>query len=621
MRRISFIFIAVLNVLVGTAMAAPNGLYFMDILPYQAYQNPALQPLSNSYVEIPGISTISASVGTGGVSLSDIMYVKDGQLVTFLHPEYGSKDALFAKLQNPSLLTTDVDVSLLGFGFRIGPRGYFTFNTSLRVDALVGLPKDLFALGFYGMPDTLGVNRYDLGSTRMDVRSYLDIAGGYSHRINEKWTVGGRLHVLVGLAAAQTQFDNLVLEASADEWKLSGQGRMRLSMPGIAVATDEQGHITNVGFYEDAMDVLMAYKPSMGAAIDLGVSYRPVPELNLSLSVKDIGFMYWNNLNTGKVDMEGYYDGVYFQPGEPTNIVDSLAACIKGSMVLDNSDKGYVQELRGKLYVGAEYSFLRNMMSVGVLSKTEFMTNYVSEEISLNYKIRPCHWFGISAGYSFFSGGWSTMGLALDLKLPPFNFYVATDYTPLYYGANGVPYRSQAVNVQAGVVLTFKTKANARRLMQKVEIPVDSTKMAADTLMAMEALAVPADTLMVMDSLALPVDSVLMADSLAMPVDSVLMVDSLVMPLDTAAVLDSLALPVDSVLATDSLTLPVDTVVLTDSLALSIQEQWEALVAEAGQDASSSTQVVTETVTTQEVDANELSGTNVVRMSDGKKED
>jgi hypothetical protein len=77
---------------------------------------------------------------------------------------------------------------------------------------------------------------------------------------------------------------------------------------------------------------------------------------------------------------------------------------------------------------------------------------------------------------------------------------------------------------------------------------------------------------------------------------------------------DSLTLPVDSVL-------PADSVVLSDSVALSIQEQWEALVAEAGQDASSSTQVVTETVTTQEVDVNELSGTNVVRMSDGKKED
>jgi hypothetical protein len=107
------------------------------------------------------------------------------------------------------------------------------------------------------------------------------------------------------------------------------------------------------------------------------------------------------------------------------------------------------------------------MMSVGVVSKTEFMSKYVSEEVSLNYKIRPCHWFGISAGYSFVSGGWSTIGFGMDIKLPPFNFYVATDYTPLYYGANGIPYKSQAINVQAGVVLTFKTKDNTKRLTAK----------------------------------------------------------------------------------------------------------------------------------------------------------
>jgi hypothetical protein len=205
----------------------------------------------------------------------------------------------------------------------------------------------------------------------------------------------------------------------------------------------------------------------MGAAIDLGVEYKPLPELSVSLSLKDIGFMYWNNLNASNGAIDGSFDGVYFQEGEALQFADSLLSTITGSLKYDPTAKGYVQEMRGKLYVGAEYSFLRNMMSVGLLSKTEFMSNYVSEEISLNYKIRPCHWFGISAGYSFVSGGWSTLGFAMDLKLPPFNFYVATDYTPLYYSANGYPYKSQAINVQAGVVLTFKTKDNTKRLTAK----------------------------------------------------------------------------------------------------------------------------------------------------------
>ena len=466
MKRIKLLFVVLCTAAVG-AFAAPNALYFMDILPYQSYQNPAFQPLCNTYVELPGISTISMSEFNGGLSLNDIMYVKDGQLVTFLHPTYGNKDALFAKLHKTTHVASDFDLSILGFGFKVKEHGYFSFNTSLRTDALIGLPKDLFKLGLYGTPDELGVNRFDLSSTRVTMRSYLDVSGGYSHRINDKWTVGGRLHILVGAIGGDMRFDQLYLDASKDAWEVHGKGKLQLSMPGISFTADEDGNFNGIETPSDEMEYLTSYRASMGAALDLGVEYKPLPELSVSLSLKDIGFMYWNNLNVANGAIDGSFDGVYFQEGEALQFADSLLSTITGSLKYDPTAKGYVQEMRGKLYVGAEYSFLRNMMSVGLLSKTEFMSNYVSEEISLNYKIRPCHWFGISAGYSFVSGGWSTLGFAMDLKLPPFNFYVATDYTPLYYSANGYPYKSQAINVQAGVVLTFKTKDNTKRLTAK----------------------------------------------------------------------------------------------------------------------------------------------------------
>ena len=584
----------------ASVWASPNALYFMDILPYKAYQNPAFRPLSNSYVELPGLSTISVSTGLGGLSLNDVIYVKDGQLVTFLHPEYGNKNALFNKLKPVNSMDLTTDISLLGFGFKVKEKGYFTFNASARVDVLANYPKDLVALAFYGTPDFDGINRYDLGSIYANVRAYLDVSGGYSHRINEKWSVGGRLHVLLGVGAAQLQFDELCLEASKDAWNLQGKGKANISFPGLTMKNNPDGSIA----FEMAQgkDILSAYRPSMGAAIDLGVEYKPIPELSVSLALKDIGFMYWNNLNTAVAQVDGSYTGMYFETGAQINVVDSLASVIAGSFVADNAKKGYVQEMTGKLYVGAEYSFLRNMMSVGVLSRTEFMSHYISEEISLNYKLRPCHWFGISAGYSFFSGGWSTIGFAMDLKLPPFNFYVATDYTPLYYSKQGIPYKSQGFNVQTGIVLTFKTKANAKRLMSKVEIPVDSTKMANDTIAAMEALAIPSDTLMVLDSIpAAVVDSaVVVADSLAMAIDSISQAALTELP-QIAPVEETTQAVVDS--------------------AQSIQEQWEALVAETGQDVSYSTQVVTETVTTKQVDAGELSGTDVVKMKDGKKEE
>ena len=374
---------------------------------------------------------------------------------------------------------------LNAIGMKVKERGYFTFNLSARTDLMFALPKDFVSLAFYGTPDEEGINRYDLSSLRLNGHAYLDLSGGYTHQINDKWTVGGRLHLLVGAAAGEASFEELYLEASSQEWKLLGKGNVNLSVPGVSFVPGSDGGIAEL-LVTDIENILSFYKPSLGAAIDLGVAYKPVPELTLSLSLKDIGFMYWNNLTSASGKIDGAFTGVYYDMNDPVNLVDSLLASVKGSLYVDNTKGGYVQETRGKLYVGAEYSFLRNMMSVGVMSKTEFMSKYVSEEVSLNYKIRPCHWFGISAGYSFVSGGWSTIGFGMDIKLPPFNFYVATDYTPLYYSAQGIPYKSQAVNVQAGVVLTFKTRDNAKRLLAKAE---DFTAIPAVT----EPVDVPAE--------------------------------------------------------------------------------------------------------------------------------
>ena len=453
----------------GMAMmgwAAPNSLYFMDLLPYQNYMNPALQPLCDSYVELPGISSVSASASMGGLSLNDFLYVKDGKLVTFLHPEYGSKDALYKKLRDVQRISADADVSLLGFGMRVKENGFFTFNLSTRMDAALGVPKDLMKFLLYGTPDEDGVNTYDLSSLSMSANLYNDISFGYSHKINDQWSVGARLHLLVGAAGADARFSSLSLEASKEQWRINSAGSARLSVPGLKVLVDDQGNVSGFSAF-DITSAWQSYQLSMGAAVDLGVTYKPLPELTLSASIKDLGFMYWANLNQLDMQATGEFNGVYYDPENPANIIDSLLADVVATARLNPNAIGYCREMRGKLYIGAEYSFLRNMMSVGVLSKTEFMAKYVSEEISLNYKVRPCHWFGISAGYSIVSGGWSTIGFGMDIKLPPFNFYVATDYVPLYYSAEGVPYKSQAINVQAGIVLTFDTKDNFKRLTEQ----------------------------------------------------------------------------------------------------------------------------------------------------------
>ena len=127
--------------------------------------------------------------------------------------------------------------------------------------------------------------------------------------------------------------------------------------------------------------------------------------------------------------------------------------------------------MNGKIYAGVEYSFLNNMMSVGLVSKTSYNYNHWDEEITIGYNLRPCSWFGLSASYSLISSKSSAIGLGVNLRIPPFSFYVVSDYSPVHYSADGIPYKVSAANVQAGLVLTFGCMKKKAKKAEE-ELPV-----------------------------------------------------------------------------------------------------------------------------------------------------
>lgn len=456
-----------------SVMATPNTLYFMEYLPYQSVMNPALQPRCKAYVELPAISTISFYGNTGGISLNDIFYVKDGKLVTYLHPEYGSKDALYSKLMRSFGADAEFDLSLLGFGFKVKEKGYFTFNTSFRVDATLGLPKDIVTVGMYGTPDTVNVNTYDL-TTRLAINAYADFNVGYAHQINDKWTVAGRLHILLGLFNANAELKDATLNMSHEEWNISGNLNAKISQPVLNFTTNKDGELTGYTFKEGIDEIFSTYKPSIGAALDLGAVYKPVPEVKISLSVKDLGFMVWETAPTQISGALNYsFEGTELTTSDSDIEVetDDEEELSKLGLSSNNAIGRYASMMNGKIYAGVEYSFLNNMMSVGLVSKTSYNYNHWDEEITIGYNLRPCSWFGLSASYSLISSKSSAIGLGVNLRIPPFSFYVVSDYSPVHYSADGIPYKVSAANVQAGLVLTFGCMKKKAKKAEE-ELPV-----------------------------------------------------------------------------------------------------------------------------------------------------
>lgn len=455
--------------------AQPNTMYFMNYLPYQSYMNPAIQPACRVYVELPAISAINFSLGNNSLSMNDFVYMNQGQMVTALHPELGDKTSLLNAFSANTKFYQDLSVSLLGFGFKIKENGYLSINASLRQDMAFYIPKDFVKLALYGTPEENQVNTFNLQSLGFDASAYMDLSAGYSHKINEQFTVGLRAKLLVGLLDANLGFNELELQASQEEWRIIGNASARFSAPTVTVLVDNDGMIEEVAIPDDVLNSLTDYRPNLGLGFDLGAVYKPIENLSLSVAIRDLGFISWKNGYQQSASIDFAFEGIEFDITQTdSDYADSLLTVLQDSYTVEEMKTGYTSMLKSKIYLGAEYAFLNNKMSVGLLSKTTVENSQAFGELTASLNMRPLSWFGTSFSYSLFNGNFSSMGIGVNLRIPPFSFYIAGDYFPLYFSSEMIPYKMRGMNMQTGMVMTFGCK---KKKIKEVQEEDKSTKM------------------------------------------------------------------------------------------------------------------------------------------------
>ena len=313
---------------------------------------------------------------------------------------------------------------------------------------------------------------------------YSELALGYSHRINEKWTVGGKLKVLFGHAHANADFNNLNLEIAGQDAKLQGSGNMIVA--GAVNSPLLYGDVTK----EDYISTIWTHLiPSgYGGALDLGFTYKPIKQLQISAAVTDLGFMHWHQAEhlsmtahttftqLGGYDYNNYVQNGVFDADSMLSAVDRNIDHVADAIMFGEAEqKAYTNMLTAKLNIGIDANFFKNKLGVGVYSHTRFYNSYITEEITLGAAYRPANWFNIAASYSFINGNWSNLGAAISLATyDGIMFTLAADYIPLSYAKAtyndktlSMPYKSNQLNLSVGV--TIVTGTNKPRKKSKAE--------------------------------------------------------------------------------------------------------------------------------------------------------
>ena len=492
MKATNKFFFAALLIAACTMSAAAqqvNTLYFLENAPMRHTINPAFQPVSKGYVNFSPLGWSVFSVGNNSLTISDAVYVNPatGKTISALYPGE-DRNKFLNKLRSMTDINGSATLGLANVGVRIKDNGFLMVGLNMRLESDGTLPKHLFSAIMGGTQMTNEAVYYKLNGMGASASIYTEIYGGYSHKINDQWTVGGKLKFLLGHANLALRSKTLNLDGSPQELHLQGNlegdvaGQISFEkLPNTTNTTVEQfvNDWRNANLkpedFINTKDIPGLLVPAgYGLAFDLGATYKPAEWVQISASITDLGFIYWYKsrkiglaLDTTVTGLGDFKysdfqdkDGNFSTSQMMDSVKSNVINIVKGAK-MQSAKAGYCKMPTARFNLGVDFNFWDNRVGVGVLSATRLYDARLYEELTLGAAFRPVNWFNIAVTYSLLQNGkYSNIGAGLSfMPYDGINMTLAMDYIPTSY-ANVpnkdnkamyyIPDRAKMVNVALG---------------------------------------------------------------------------------------------------------------------------------------------------------------------------
>lgn len=446
-------------VLFNTALSAQalRGSYFAENATLRNRLNPAMVP-ANNYLGLPGVGNLGVAVNSN-LGVVNFLFPSNGQLLTFMHPEVSAQQFLSQLPSNP-YLNLEADTDLLNLGFRTGERSYWTLDFSVRVAADTQLPYDLFAFAKQGMNQV--PQSYTLKDFTLQQDVYAQASLGYARDLGnwiEGLRVGVKAKFLVALERLDLRINQADIQLSSDAWLVNTDAVGWLMGKGLRLPENEnepfelpQLKDLGIGGFGVGFDLGAEYE------FNLGIPY--LDGLRISASVTDLGQLSFKEENVQQLVSTGQFSYVGFPDLtlEDYDFESALNQIADELMALANFHETPLTESASystdpRLYLGAEYPFLNNSMSVGVLYYARFRPTRTETELTFSYNLRPTNWMALGVNYSVLNYA-KSIGWLLEFT-PKYgvNLFLGSDYTYLNMTPQFLPIDTFSVNFRFG--LTF----------------------------------------------------------------------------------------------------------------------------------------------------------------------
>jgi outer membrane protein OmpA-like peptidoglycan-associated protein len=352
---------------------------------------------------------------------------------------------MLSKLKSNNYLTTAYQPDLLSFGFAI-KKNYFSFNMTEKMNIRFRYPKGFMEFIGKGNGGMLGEQvNFNFG---IDAIHYREYGFGYSRKINDKLTVGGKFKYLYGMENIWTEKSDISLTTNPNDFAITAQANLKIN---TSIDTSFGGNSFSAGNYAFG-------KKNKGMGIDLGGVYKINNKVTFSGSLIDLGFIKWKQdvttYQSANPDAKFTFKGLDINQlintdssKNPTKIVtDSITKIFK----VDTIHESYTTRLSTQIYLGANYN-LTEKINTGILFYGQFFDKKIHPALALSFNQRVGRWLNYSLSYSMYNRSYNNIGAGIGINLGPVQFYMVSDNV---LGAI-FPQNAKNIHLHFGINLTF----------------------------------------------------------------------------------------------------------------------------------------------------------------------
>jgi hypothetical protein len=415
-------------------------LYNFTPQPQSLLLNPGADVQYKWFFGVPLLSGISANVGSTGFDAYSLFANNGVDFTTKVKN-------VAASTNSKDYVTANQQLEIFTAGFRVGgeeSKSYISFGMYHEFDSFVYVPTDLIILSLYGNNDYIGKS-FDLGdlSVKAELLSVFHL--GFNKQINDKLILGARGKIYSSIYNGTSTHNSgyfVTTQGSDLIYDQTIKSNLELNTSGVAkyldedydgdIATDMREDITKRSFFGG----------NLGLGLDLGLTYYPKRNIQLTASLVDIGFV-----NHSK-DVESYtLKGDYNFKGVISDFnsdgtVDDAYQDFKDAIPLDTLYHKYTTWRPLKFYSSFQYSFEEERQTEcdcltdedswyrsAVGAQLFIMSTPKEPMLALTgyYRRRIIKGLQMKATYTIDSYSYSNVGLGLTTKIGVFNFYAMAD--------------------------------------------------------------------------------------------------------------------------------------------------------------------------------------------------